>query len=199
VVAVAKTLGELNREGRGPRDQSKALKDGGGWLGIALAGSQDTIGKLIGHPAGRKPHNDGFGEASKVFHQRDAQGDRDRPEFADGEWLYTLIRLDKARQLFDVEGTVGVGDNGPSYSEDAGVTLERTFGELRQSAIEARRQVLLDFADLFIDDVEIVEQPFRRRRDRLLRLCCPDDFAIGFLENGGIFVEPRSQQAPRPS
>jgi len=40
--------------------------------------------------------------------------------------------------------------------------LQRPVGELWQQAIEAGRQVVLDFADLLIDDVEIVEQPFRR-------------------------------------
>src|SRR4029077_7510808 len=52
---------------------------------------------------------------------------------------------------------------------------------------------------LFVDDMEIVEEPFRSRRDRLLRARGPNDLAIGFFENGGIFVEPRSQPAPRPS
>ena len=44
--------------------------------------------------------------------------------------------------------------------------------------------------------MEIVEQPFRGRRDRLMRARRLDDRAIGFAQNAGVVVKPR-RKPPR--
>jgi hypothetical protein len=41
-----------------------------------------------------------------------------------------------------------------------------TVGELGQLPVVVGRQVVADLAELLLDDMEVVDQPFRRRRDR---------------------------------
>jgi hypothetical protein len=43
-----------------------------------------------------------------------------------------------------------------------------TLGELGELAVVGRRQVVADLADLLVDDVEVVDQPFGSGRDRTL-------------------------------
>ena len=121
------------------------------------------IRKRVGRLSGGQPRNDGFGKTAQIFDQRDAQGYSERPQLSDGERLHALIRLDKVGKLLDFECAVGMRDDRPRDSEHARITGERSFGEFRQQTIESRRQIVLDVANLFVNDMEIVEQPFRRR------------------------------------
>ncbi len=49
--------------------------------------------------------------------------------------------------------------------------------------------------DLFVDDMEIVKQPFARRRDWLTRQVCPDDGAIGLRNDHGVVIKPFREAA----
>ena len=82
-------------------------------------------------------------------------------------------------------------DDCPGYAENAWVTRKRAFDEFWQLAIEARRQVVFDFTNLLIDNVKIVEQPFRRRRDRLTAAGSQYDAAIGRNKHICVVVESR--------
>src|SRR5581483_8194738 len=54
-------------------------------------------------------------------------------------------------------------DEGPDETEDARVARKGACCELRQLAIISRRQIVPDLADLFLDQVIVVEQPFGGR------------------------------------
>jgi hypothetical protein len=94
-----------------------------------------------------------------------------------------------------------VRDVCPGQAEDARVALEIPVGELRQLAVVVRREVVADFAQLLLDDVEVVDEPFRGRGDRsfvLDRLCQP---AVGLQQDASVLGDPRPDGAPgaRPS
>ena len=91
-----------------------------------------------------------------------------------------------------------MSNKSPRDSEDARIALEWPTRQLRQQAIVARWEIVLDLADLLIDDMEIVEQPFRGRRDRLMRRIRCDDCVISFGEDTGVVVEAPVQPAPPP-
>ncbi len=55
---------------------------------------------------------------------------------------------------------VGMGDKGPGYSEHPRIAGELSFGQLRQLAIIAVGLIIPDRADLRLDEVIVVEQPF---------------------------------------
>ena len=121
-------------------------------------------------PRARAAAHDALGEAAQIFDQHDAQRDGHGPEFADRERLHALVRGHETAQHFGIEAAIGVRDECPGDSEDARISLQVTGGKFRQFAIKARRQVVANFAKLLFDDVEIVDQPFRRGSDGLFLL-----------------------------
>ncbi len=190
-ITVAQPLGQLDGEGGGPGNLIEAMQDGGGGFVAARFGSKRPIRQRVGLPAGVETRDDHLCQAAQILDEGDAQRDRDGPQLADGERLDALIRDDQAGQFQNVEGAIGMGDQGPGDTEDARVSGQRAVRELRQQAIEARRQIVLDLADLLVHDVEIVEQPFCRRRDRLARARRADDRAVGVDQDFGIGIKPR--------
>ncbi len=80
-------------------------------------------------------------------------------------------------------------NEGPRDTKDAGVALQRSVQQFRQQAIEARRQIILDLANLLIHNMKIIEQPLRRRGDRLLRGGGPHDCAMRFGEDVRVVVK----------
>src|SRR5581483_967731 len=75
------------------------------------------------------------------------------------------------------------------------VTLERPVGQLRQLTIEPGRQIVTNLAELFVDDVEVVDEPFRRRRDRALLTDGVGDDTVGLVEDMRVVLDAR-QQSP---
>jgi hypothetical protein len=59
-----------------------------------------------------------------------------------------------------------MGHKRPRNPENARKPLQMPFRELRQLSVEARRQVVVDLANLLVDDVKVVDEPFRGRGDR---------------------------------
>ena len=106
------------------------------------------------------------GEATHVFDQHDPQRDRHRPKLTDGERLHALVGAHEPAERLRVEETVGVSDIGPGESEHARIARERAIGQLRQLPVIAGWHVVTDLADLRLDDVVVVDEPFRRRHDR---------------------------------
>ena len=80
--------------------------------------------------------------------------------------IRSVIGAHEARQRLRVEAAVGVGDESPGHAEHAGIADQRTAAELGKLAVVAGRQVGADLTDLLFDEVIVVEQPFRGRRDR---------------------------------
>jgi hypothetical protein len=58
---------------------------------------------------------------------------------------------------------IRVGDEGPGKTKYPGIASEWPLSEFRQLAIVAGRQVISNLANLLLDEVIIVEQPFRGR------------------------------------
>lgn len=104
-------------------------------------------------------------QPAQVLQHQHPQGDRNRPEFTEGERLYALIRFDKEGQQAGVEATVSMGNQRPSDPVDSRIAGKKTIGQLGQFAVIAFGQVDTDVVYLLFDDVVVVEQPFRRRGD----------------------------------
>jgi hypothetical protein len=87
-----------------------------------------------------------------------------------------------------------VRDESPGNSENARIALERPFRKLRELAIIAAREIVVNFADLLIHDVKIVNQPFRRRHDDLIFADCLGDGTIGLEQHPAVVCEPSCQR-----
>ena len=119
------------------------------------------IGDRVGLAALVAAVDDTLGDPSEIFDEDDAQGDRRRPQFADRQRLIFLIGVNEAAPGIDVEAAVGMRDKRPDQPEDPRQRGKGTVGELGQLAVISRRKVQPHFADLALDEMEIIDQPFR--------------------------------------
>ena len=192
-VLIAQPQRELHREGGAQPGAAVRVEHVGHRLHGAPAGAEQAIGKVVGKLARRAVAHDLLGEAAQVFDQHDAQRDGDRPEFADGEGLHLLVGVQEAAQHLGVEMAVGVGDEGPGEAEHARIADERAIDQLWQLAVIAAGQGGADFADLALDEVVVVDQPFGGGGDRLAGLDRRGDGAVGFEQGGGVVGEAAGQ------
>jgi hypothetical protein len=72
------------------------------------------------------------------------------------------------------------------------------LGKRRELAIVAVRQVLPDGADLGLYDVEVIEQPLRRRRDELASVDVVGKRVVREPQQTGVFAQTRLQALRAP-
>ena len=82
-------------------------------------------------------------------------------------------------------------DERPGEPVDARVALERSVGQLGELAIEPGRQIVSDLPQLFVHDVKVVDQPFRRRRDGALLPNGAGDDAVCLAQDAPVVLNPR--------
>jgi hypothetical protein len=104
-----------------------------------------------------------IGENAEVTHAHDyvAHGDRPSWTFDPGTRLGIHIPPQKLR----LEAAVRMRDERPGNAEHAGIPFPVAQGEFEQSSIKSGRQIVTDFAKLLLNDIKIVNQPFRCRGD----------------------------------
>ena len=187
---------ELDRKGVRKRLARVGREHGSEGFGRSAALAQQTVGDDVGRLPLCAARGDLLCETSKILDQDDPKCDRHRPEFADGERLHLLVGSDEANQHLGVETAVGMGDEGPGDAEHAGIALKRPDRELRQLAIVSGRQVRMNLMDLLLDEMIVVDQPFRRGRDRATVVDRLDRGTIGVEQNGAVFAEPPRQKPP---
>ncbi len=101
------------------------------------------------------------------------------PELTYPERLGALIRSHKCLQRLEVEPTVGMGHVSPRQPVYPRVSSQMVaVGDLRQELVEAARQVVADFPDLPVDNVEVVEKPLFGLRDLALLPNYLDDVPV---------------------
>jgi len=134
--------------------------------------------------------DDLHGQAAHVLDQDNPQRDGDGPKLADHQGLDLLIGADEPGQHRPGQQAVSMGDIGPGHAQDPGVARERAVGELRQLPVIARRQVFRDLLKLVFNKVEVVQKPFRSRRDGLASLQRMGAGLIGAKQHLGVFLDP---------
>ena len=95
-----------------------------------------------------------------------------------------------------------MGDKGPGDAEDPGISRERPLRQFRQLAVVAGRQIIADLADLLLDHVVIVEQPFGGRHDGASALKLRRAGAVSGQKSGRVGVQSllerqHARRAPR--
>ncbi len=106
--------------------------------------------------------------------------------------------MHEAKQGLRVIAAVSVGDEGPGQTEHARIPLQRPARELRKLAVEAGWEIVLDFADLLVDDVNIVDQPLGGGRYRMLLASTLGDRAIGFEQSPAVVSQPCRKRPAGP-
>jgi hypothetical protein len=166
-VAVAEALQQLN--GQRLRQLVRVLVEGRqGLIGAAVSDSEEAVGDLICLTSEPATPDDRLGHPAQILDEDEAQGDGDRPQLTDGERFDLLVRGDEPAQPIGIEPTVEVGDVGPYDPVHARVTGKVTPAELGQLVVVGRWEVLSNLVQLALNQVEVVHQPFGRRREQRL-------------------------------
>ncbi|WP_225607823.1 hypothetical protein [Pseudomonas sp. PDM21] len=192
-VLVAHAFGQLGREHLGKRT-GRARGDIRLQCRTSVPWREQTLGQGIGIGTGYAPGTDLLGQAPQVLDQDDAQGNRYRPQLANSQRLDPLVGMDVALQQFNIEVAVGVRHEGPGQPEDARVAGERPIGQLGQLPVVARRQVVVDLADLLFDNVVIVQQPLGSRYHTIAPFQLDSASPVGSQQDTGVVIQAHMQR-----
>ncbi len=136
-------------------------------------------------------------QAAQIVHHDQAQHDRNRPQFADGQGRDRLKRFHEARDVAFVQAAVAVGDQLQSDGINARQTVERAAFDLGQPLIITVRQIGANLRQRFVDDVEVVEQPFGVAAERFLTAVSGADLPMGAEKLAAVFQEAPQQRPTR--
>ncbi|KWT64114.1 hypothetical protein APY03_7813 [Variovorax sp. WDL1] len=193
-IVVSQPLGQLCSKELGQR-QRRARDDVLLECGPRRARQREAGCKQVGIRPCRAPDRDLVGQPAQVLDEDDAQRDRDGPKLADRQRLDPLVGGDEAAQHGGVDVAVGVRHEGPGQAEDTRVAGERACRELWQLPVVVGGQVAADLADLLLDEVIVVEQPFGGGCDAPARLQLGGAGPVGCEQHPGVVVEPCPQWA----
>ena len=189
-VLVAKPLEELHGERVGQGAVAQAPHNLLPRLRLPAAETQQPVRQLVGPGPRLAGADDELRQPPQVLHQGHPEVDGDRPPLADGQRLNALVGADELSQGLQLKPAVGVGDVGPGQPVDAGVSHKVTLRDLGQQTVIALREVVPDVPDLFVDDVEVVEEPLRGRRDFLLLPHRLGNVPVGGEKDPCVVVDP---------
>ena len=164
----------------------------------ALRIALDDRGHLVGPGIGEISADAGSGNAcpdpAQVLDESKAEHDRDRPQLAQVERCHRLIRRDESDKAFGIHPSVTVRDGFERDVVDPRQPRRRSVREPWQLRAVSLGQMSARCADLLLDEVEVVEQPLARRRNRGARLDRCRQQIAGFEQDGLVLRQAREQQ-----
>ena len=163
-----KPLRQLDDKRSRQRPTFKTSKHRLASLRFAAIGTEQPVSQPVGDQSCVAAVSNALGDAPQVLDKDDPQGDRDRPQLADGQRLYFLVGGNEAAQHLGIEATIGVGYECPGHAQDTRIAGERPGGQLRELSVETGRQVRADGTDLPLDQMVIVDEPLSCRCDCLI-------------------------------
>ena len=190
---VTKPLDELHGKGTAELGVSQRAQDFFHRLHGPTAQAQQTVRQLVGRGSSLPRADDQLGQPPQVLHQGDAEVDGNRPELPDGERLATLIGAHESLQRLQFEPAVGMGHVGPGQPVDSRVSREVALGDFRQPAVVAPREVVPDPPDLFLHNVEVVEEPLRGGGDLAFLPHRLGNVAVSGQKHLGVVPDPREK------
>jgi hypothetical protein len=161
----------------------------------ALFQTQQCVGQRVRLEALGLAVQQAVHKPAKIFDQNDAQADRQRPDLADRQRVDALISPHEPAKPFGVKTAVRVGDESPSNPVNAGSPFKEPLRKLWKPAIEFGWKVVVNFEDLFLDDVKIVHEPLGGGSDRALVSDVLSNPAVGVAQDAAINLDPTQNRA----
>ena len=122
------------------------------------------------------------------------------PQLPQGQRAHGLVGGEEAGQAIGVEARVAVAEELPGHGLDAGETAVAFGNELGELPIVGGRQVVDDPRDFRLDQVEVIEQPFRGRREGPALVHVFGDDGVGDAQAPVDLAQPTEvAAAPSPS
>jgi hypothetical protein len=131
--------------------------------------------------------------AAEVLDERQPQHDWYGPQLTKLERLNGLISGNETVDAVRVDSPVNVCDQFQGDTVDPRMTCSRSPSQPWQFATVTSRQVAPGGANLVFDKIEIVEQPFRRRRNPPVTLGGGRDEVIRLDENAFVLSQARNK------
>ena len=166
-------------------------------LRIVLGDLHHLVGPRRGPVPVDRAARDPGADAAQVLDQRQAQHDGNGPQLAERQRRHRLVGRHEARQALRVDPAVAVGDRLEREVVDARKSGGRAVREPRQLAAVPLGQVPPGRADLLLDQVEVVEQPFGGRRDAAVRRDRRGQQVADFDQDVVVLDQPRQQPVAR--
>jgi hypothetical protein len=158
----AKLFDELVAEGRGRGGHFREnVQD----PRLLFARSEETIGPEIGEVSVPATAGDMLRDPSEAFDQPESEHDGHGPQFTQREGADRLVRGDKVPHAFRIDMPVRVGNQFESDGIDPGKPRFRSIEETRQFPAVGLRKMPARGADLLLDEIEVVQEPFSGRSD----------------------------------
>ncbi len=187
---LARSLHQLNhesvRELLGKRRQRRVR-------GRRLEAREVEVRFPLAHPA----LHDLVREASQVLDQAELEHARPCPQLSEGERGHHLVGAHEPRKTMEIEARVAVADELEGHGVHPGHARQIAHRELGKVQVVPLREVLPYLEDLRLDEVEVVEEPFRRGRHGLAAAHVGGQNLVRPAQDAGILVEP-GQKAARP-
>ena len=192
--AFLQPLGQLAQEGAA---DAAHLEQGEQAVEVGAAVTRDVVTTEVGKFARGLVARHPFGEAAQVLDQQHPQRGRQRPQLAEVERTRLLVAREELAEQALVESAVGVRDEGPGDAVDARQAREWLVEQHGQGPEVAARQALLDFLQLRLDQMKVVEQPLGRRADVVPGALLVGDVAVCFAQRADVAAQTRHEGARR--
>ena len=101
--------------------------------------------------------------------------------------MHALIGGDERAQHFGIEAAVGMRYISPGHAEHARIAFQVAGGQFRQFFVKAGGKVVANFAKLFLNDVKVIDQPFRCRGDGEVLLNRLGSGTVIFQQRAAVF------------
>ncbi len=166
-------------------------------LRIVLGDVHHLVRPRVGPVAVDRAGGDPGADAAQVLDQRQPQHDRNGPQLAQLERRHRLVGRHETGEALRVDPAVAVGDRLEREVVDA---RKPGGGSLRQAgklAAVPLGQVPLGRADLLVDQVEVVEQPFRGGRDAAIGRDRRGQQVADFEQDAFVLGQARQQPVGR--
>ena len=145
-----------SRHVRGNQDEALRILHRHGRHFLRPGGGTVALDARAGDPRAHAP---------KVFDERQAQHDGNRPQFAQLEGRHRLVGRNEATEALGIHAAIPVRDRLQRNIVDARQARRGAAAQAGQLSAVASRQMPPGSANLLFDEIEIVEQPFPRRDD----------------------------------
>ena len=109
----------------------KCTQGGGGYRRRLAPCTKQALGQSVGGVPRCLAAHDEIGQTPQVLNQHDTNCNCESPKLTDCQRLNALIGRHEASKHLRFKTAVGVRNKGPGHLEDARVTPERTFRQLR--------------------------------------------------------------------
>src|SRR6266849_3908919 len=133
---------------------------------------------------------DSLGKAPEILDQAKLEHAGPCPELADRERCYGLECGDEPDQALRIQPSIAVLNQLLRQSVDSRPARQLARCQLREAAMIGGRQVVPHSLELGLRDVEVIEQPFRRRGDRLSAMNVIRQGPVRPSQDALVFLEP---------